>query len=115
MPDSMKRWRLYNRLSRKMDVRGVLFGGLEFERIDDGETFVYPLVTACYPGAIKPGEKGILQPRVSPDMALSHVRNGIATLYFGQYGEFVNENLDLLYGLIFGMTRAEYEEQLESR
>ncbi len=106
---------MYNRFWRKINLQGLPLGFLLPEGISDDDTFVYPLVTACYPDAIKPGEKGILKPRLPPDMALSYVRNALASLYWGEFGQYMRENFDLLYGHIYGMTQAEYEEQLKSR
>ena len=72
-------------------------------------------MTACYPDAIKPGEDGILQPRVSPDRARSHVQIAISAWHGGTFNQFSQELLEGLYRFIFDMTQAEYAKRFASR
>ena len=100
----ISRRRLFERLEKKLGWQGATCSG---------DFHSYPLATACYPDAAGPEEWGILPPNRDPESALFTVRNGLKNLYWDSQTLGVGSlsNFDLLYSMIFGVSRDEYEKR----
>ena len=101
----ISRWILFDRLDKKLGSHG--------RTPCIGDFYSYPLATACYPDAAGPEEWGILPPNRDPESALFTVRNGLKNLYWDSQTLGVGSlsNFDLLYSMIFGVSRDEYEKR----
>lgn len=104
----ISRWILFDRLDKKLGSHG--------RTPCNGDFYSYPLATACYPDAAGPEEWGILPPNRDPESALFTVRNGLKNLYWDTTRRWAPSsaalgNLDLLYSMIFDVSRVEYERR----